>query len=83
MQSTKKQVQQRLRWNCRRGKKTRDLRKSYKFCLFFINMAEKELSYKSTADIKVSKFISDQIIGQDEGLKIVKKAFANPIILVK
>ncbi len=38
-------------------------------------MAEiKEFNYKTTAEIKVSKNISDQIIGQDEGLKIIKKA---------
>ncbi len=34
----------------------------------------KPLEYKTTADIKVPKKISEQIIGQDEGLKIIKKA---------
>ncbi len=34
----------------------------------------KPVIYSTTADIKVSKKISEQIIGQDEGLKIIKKA---------
>ena len=37
-------------------------------------MVQKVLNFKSTADIKVSNNISDQIIGQDEALKIIKKA---------
>ena len=35
---------------------------------------EKELKYKSTADIKVPKKIFEQVIGQEEALKIIKKA---------
>ena len=34
----------------------------------------KPLNYKTTADIQVPRLISDQIIGQNEGLQIVKKA---------
>lgn len=34
----------------------------------------KPLNYKTTADIQVSKSLSEQIIGQDEGLQIIKKA---------
>ncbi len=34
----------------------------------------KPIVYSTTADIKVSKKISEQIIGQDEGLRIIKKA---------
>ncbi len=34
----------------------------------------KEINYKTTAEIKIPKTISEQIIGQDEGLKIIKKA---------
>lgn len=34
----------------------------------------KPVIYSTTADIKVSKKISEQIIGQDEGLRIIKKA---------
>ena len=33
-----------------------------------------KLNYKTTADIKVSKKISEQVIGQDNGLEIIKKA---------
>ena len=32
------------------------------------------LKFKTTADIKVSKNISEQIIGQEEGINIIKKA---------
>ena len=32
------------------------------------------LKFKSTADIKVSKRIVDQVIGQDEAVEVVKKA---------
>jgi Lon-like ATP-dependent protease len=32
------------------------------------------LKYETTVDIKVPKALADQIIGQDEGLKIIKKA---------
>ncbi len=35
---------------------------------------EKELNYKNTSEIKVSKNITEQIIGQSNGLKIIKKA---------
>lgn len=34
----------------------------------------KPLEYKNTADITVPKLVSDQIIGQDEGLRIINKA---------
>ncbi len=34
----------------------------------------KPLEYKTTAEIKVPKNISEQILGQDEGLKIISKA---------
>ncbi|MBU2589928.1 MAG: ATP-dependent protease LonB [Nanoarchaeota archaeon] len=33
-----------------------------------------KLKYKTTADIKVSKNISEQVIGQEEGVNIIKKA---------
>ncbi len=32
------------------------------------------LKYKTTADIKISKKISDQVIGQEEGVNIIRKA---------
>ena len=32
------------------------------------------LKYKTTAEINIPKSLADQIIGQDEGLKIIKKA---------
>lgn len=35
---------------------------------------EKELKFKSTAEIKVSKKIVDQVIGQDDAVKIIRKA---------
>ncbi len=34
----------------------------------------KPLNYKNTLDIQVPKTVSEQIIGQDDGLKIIKKA---------
>ncbi|MBW2992002.1 ATP-dependent protease LonB, partial [Candidatus Woesearchaeota archaeon] len=36
--------------------------------------AEKELKFKSTKDIPVSKQISEQVIGQDEAVEIIRKA---------
>jgi Lon-like ATP-dependent protease len=36
--------------------------------------AKSEFSFKSTRDIDVSKTIIDQVIGQEEAVKIVKKA---------
>jgi len=36
--------------------------------------AEKKLSYKTTADIKVSDKILDQVIGQEEAVEVIKKA---------
>lgn len=35
-----------------------------------------ELKFKTTADIKVSKKIIDQVIGQDEAVEVIKKAAA-------
>ena len=35
---------------------------------------QKELAYKNTTEIKISKSIYDQVIGQEEGLKIIRKA---------
>jgi len=35
---------------------------------------EKELNFKSTSDIKIPKSLIDQIIGQDEAVKIIKKS---------
>ena len=35
---------------------------------------EKELKFKSTAEIKVSKKIIGQVIGQDDAVKVIKKA---------
>ena len=33
-----------------------------------------ELKYNDTSEIKIPKTIAEQIIGQDEALKIIKKA---------
>lgn len=40
----------------------------------FNSSKAKELTYKDTSEIQVPKKISDQIIGQEEGLRIIKKA---------
>ena len=37
---------------------------------------ESELKFKTTAEIKTSKHIVDQVIGQDEAVKVIKKASA-------
>ncbi len=39
-------------------------------------MPEKELKYKSTADINVSKKLIQQVIGQDKSVELIKKAAA-------
>ena len=40
------------------------------------NLIEKELIYKDTREIKISSYISEQIIGQEEALNLIKKASA-------
>jgi len=39
-------------------------------------MKKEEFKFKSTKDIKVSKRIVDQVVGQEEGVNIIKKAAA-------
>ena len=38
------------------------------------DIKNKELKYNNTSEIKIPKIISEQIIGQDEALKVIKKA---------
>lgn len=38
------------------------------------SMDSKELNFKTTAEIKVKNRIIDQVIGQDEGIRVIKKA---------
>ncbi len=43
-----------------------------KMLVFVILMAE--ITFKSTADIQISKKVIDQVIGQDEAVEVIKKA---------